>query len=132
MAGNKTRHGATLWTGRRQKNGKNSKVNWPISAICQSRTQDGKPAYSDIAELVYRTSHDEIGVLHFGGDASYMAHLIAGTTEVPSHYLENKVLDTDASWLWIYDDDDKTLDLWNAKGFEIYRAGEMGLLIRFK
>ena len=87
---------------------------------------------SDIAELVYRTSHDEIGALHFGGDASYMAHLIAGTTKVPSHYQENKILDTDSSWLWIYDDDGKTLDLWNAKGFEVYRAGEMGLLIRFK
>lgn len=86
---------------------------------------------SDIAALVYRTSNPkEIGEIPFGEDGDYRAHLIVGDTEVPSHY--NLVLDTREPWLWIYDDDGKTLDLENPAGFELYRAGEMGLLIRFK
>lgn len=86
---------------------------------------------SDIAALIYRTSDPkEIGEIAFGDDGSYKAHLIAGDTEVPSHY--NLVLDTESSWLWLYDDDGKVLDLENPAGFQIYRAGEMGLLIRFK
>lgn len=86
---------------------------------------------SDISSLVYRTSKPgEIGEIHLGEDGCYKVHLIAGDTEIPAHY--NVVLDTDASWLWIYDDDGKSLDLSNDAGFEIYRAGEMGLLIRFK
>ena len=57
---------------------------------------------SDIAALVYRTgSPKEIGEIAFGEDGDYKAHLIAGDTEVPSHY--NLVLDTCSSWLWIYD-----------------------------
>lgn len=86
---------------------------------------------SDIASLIYRTSDPkEVGEIAFGEDGDYKAHLIAGDTEVPSHY--NLVLDTESSWLWIYDDDGKILDLTNDAGFQIYRAGEMGLLIRFK
>lgn len=90
---------------------------------------------SDIAALVYRTSSPtsspkEIGEITFGEDGDYKAHLIAGDTEVPIHY--SLVLDTSSSWLWIYDDDEKTLDLENPSGFQVYRAGEMGLLIRFK
>ena len=87
---------------------------------------------SDIASLIYRTGNGETGEITFGEDNTYSARLIAGDTEVPEHYKQNKILDTDAPWLWLYDDDGKTLDLWNAKGFEVYRAGEMGLLIRFK
>lgn len=86
---------------------------------------------SDIAALIYRTSNPkEIGEIAFGEDGDYKAYLIAGDTEVPIHY--NLVLDTSSSWLWIYDDDEKTLDLENPAGFQVYRAGEMGLLIRFK
>lgn len=86
---------------------------------------------SDIAALVYRTSNPkEIGEIAFGEDGSYKAHLIVGDTEVPDHYY--LVLDTQEPWLWIYDDDGKVLDLENPAGFQIYRAGEMGLLIRFK
>lgn len=86
---------------------------------------------SDIAALVYRTSNPkEIGEIAFGEDGSYKAHLIVGDTEVPDHY--SLVLDTNASWLWVYDDDNKTLDLVNNAGFQIYRAGELGMLIRFK
>lgn len=86
---------------------------------------------SDIAALVYRTSNPkEIGEIPFREDGDYRAHLIAGDTEVPSHY--NLVLDTREPWLWIYDDEGKTLDLVNPSGFQVYRAGEMGLLIRFK
>lgn len=86
---------------------------------------------SDIAALIYRTSNPkEIGEIPFGEDGDYKAHLIAGDTEVPSHY--NLVLDTGSSWLWIYDDDGKVLDLENPAGFQIYRAGERGLIIRFK
>lgn len=86
---------------------------------------------SDIAALVYRTSNPkEIGEIAFGEDGSYKAHLIVGDTEVPGHY--SLVLDTREPWLWIYDDEGKTLDLVNPSGFQLYRAGEMGLLIRFK
>lgn len=102
----------------------------------------GKPSYykyctvpagsSDIASLLYRTGNGETGAIPFGEDDSYQAHLIAGDTEVPEHYREHKVLDTTAPWLWLYDDDGKSLDLSNGAGFEIYIAGRMGLLIRFK
>ncbi|WP_071142091.1 hypothetical protein [Acidaminococcus timonensis] len=86
---------------------------------------------SDIAALIYRTSNPkEIGEIPFGEDGDYKAHLIAGDTDVPSHY--NLVLDTASSWLWIYDDDGKVLDLENPSGFQLYRAGERGLIIRFK
>ena len=87
---------------------------------------------SDIASLLYRTGNRETGEIPFGDDDSYNARLIAGDTEVPEHYREQKILDTDAPWLWIYDDDGKSLDLSNDAGFEIYVAGLMGLLIRFK
>lgn len=86
---------------------------------------------SDIASLIYRTSDSkEIGEIPFGEDGRYKAHLIAGMTPVPGHY--SLVLDTQEPWLWLYDDNEKTLDLYNKDGFQIYRAGEMGLLIRFK
>ena len=101
-----------------------------------------KPAYykyctvpagsSDIASLLFRTGNRETGEIPFGEDDSYQAHLIAGDTEVPEHYREQKVLDTTAPRLWLYDDDGKSLDLSNDAGFEIYIAGRMGLLIRFK
>lgn len=88
---------------------------------------------SDIASLAYRTSKPgEIGEISFGEDATYYPWLIAGDTPVPEHYQGRLILDTDASWLWIYDDDNKTLDLENQAGFQIYRAGELGMLIRFK
>lgn len=101
-----------------------------------------KPAYyryctvpagsSDIASLLFRTGNREMGEIPFGEDDSYSARLIAGDTEVPEHYRKSKILDTDAPWLWIYDDDGKSLDLSNGAGFEIYIAGRMGLLIKFK
>ena len=87
---------------------------------------------SDIASLLIRTGNREMGEIPFGEDDSYQAHLIAGDTEVPEHYREQKVLDTTAPLLWLYDDDGKSLDLSNDAGFEIYIAGRMGLLIRFK
>lgn len=87
---------------------------------------------SDIASLIYRTGNGETGEIPFGEDNTYSARLITGDTEVPEHYKKNKILDTDAPWIWLYDDDGKSLDLSNDAGFEIYRAGEMGLLIRFK
>lgn len=87
---------------------------------------------SDIASLAYRTSKGEIGEIPFGEDGGYDVHLIAGNTEVPEHYKDGKILDTDASWLWIYDDDEKELDLTNPDGFEVYRANDMDFLIRFK
>lgn len=86
---------------------------------------------SDIASLIYRTGNPtEIGEIAFGEDGSYKAYLIVGDTEVPVHY--SLVLDTQEPWLWLYDDDEKVLDLENQAGFQVYRAGEMGLLIRFK
>lgn len=108
----------------------------------KNSTGTKKPAYykyctvpagsSDIASLLYRTGNREMGEIPFGEDDSYQAHLIAGDTEVPEHYREYELLDTTAPWLWIYDDDGKSLDLSNDAGFEIYIAGRMGLLIKFK
>ena len=110
--------------------------------VLKMKNSAGKPSYykyctvpvgsSDIASLLYRTGNREMGEIPFGEDDSYNAHLIAGDTEVPEHYREQKVLDTTASWLWLYDDDGKSLDLTNDTGFEIYIAGRMGLMIRFK
>nr|DAQ41304.1 MAG TPA: hypothetical protein [Caudoviricetes sp.] len=86
--------------------------------------------YSDVTSLAYLTSKGETGGIPVGDDYGYEVHLIAGNTEVPQQY--KQFLDTDASWLWIYDDVEKTLDFLNPDGFEVYRAGEMGFLIRFK
>lgn len=85
---------------------------------------------SDIASLAYRTMLGETGEISFGMDGYYKAHLIAGYTEVPKHY--HLTFKTDSSWMWIYDDYEMVISLVNDKGFEIYQAGEMGLLIRFK
>lgn len=87
---------------------------------------------SDIASLTYRTGEGEVGTIHFGMDGDYRARLIAGDTEVPQHYQEGKILDTAAPWMWLYDDEGKVCDLVNQYGFEVYRSGVMGLLIRFK
>lgn len=117
--------------------------------VLKMKNSAGKPSYykyctvpagsSDIASLLYRTGYQqsapwnrEMGEIPFGEDGSYQAHLIAGDTEVPDHYRENKILDTEGPWLWIYDDDGKSLDLSNDAGFEVYIAGRMGLLIKFK
>ena len=87
--------------------------------------------YSNIASLAYRTSHyGEIGEIPFDEDGEYRAYLITGDTEIPEKY--KQVLETSAGWLWIYDDNEKTLDLLNPAGFEIYCADEMDFLIRFK
>lgn len=87
--------------------------------------------YSNIASLAYRTSHyGEIGEIPFDENGEYRAYLITGDMEIPAHY--KQVLDTHAGWLWIYDDDERTLELLNPAGFEIYRADEMGVIIRFK
>lgn len=87
--------------------------------------------YSNVTSLSYRTSHyDEMGEIPFGDNGEYRVHLIAGDTEIPAQY--KQVLDTSAVWLWVFDDNEKTVDLSNPDGFEIYRAGEMGFLIRFK
>ncbi|WP_299413729.1 hypothetical protein [uncultured Dialister sp.] len=85
---------------------------------------------SDIASLIYRTMLGETGEIAFGMDGCYKARLIAGDTEVPKHY--HLMFNTNASWIWIYDDNRRVLFLDNDAGFEIYEAGEMGLLIRFK
>lgn len=54
---------------------------------------------SDIASLAFRTSKGEIGEIPFGEDGDHDVHLIAGNTEVPQHYKDGQILDTDASWL---------------------------------
>ena len=81
--------------------------------------------YSDIADLtVSFTMH--VSTLHFGGDASYTAYVITDAQKVPAHY--TKVLE-DTYWCTIYDDEEGVLRLY-ANKIEIYRAGEMGCLIR--
>ena len=80
---------------------------------------------SDIASLTVRFSM-QASPLHFGGDASYTAYVITESQKVPAHY--TKVLE-DTYWCTIYDDEEGVLRLY-ANKIEIYRAGEMGCLIR--
>lgn len=87
--------------------------------------------YSNVTSLSYRTSHyGEIGEIPFGENGEYKVYLIAGDTKIPAYY--KKVVDTHAGWLWIYDDNEKVLDLLNPDGFEVYRANDIDFLIRFK
>ena len=81
--------------------------------------------YSDIADLTVRFPM-QANTLHFGGDASYSAYVITDAQEVPAHY--TKVLEG-AYWCTIYDDEEGMLKIY-ADTIEIYRAGEMGCLIR--
>lgn len=81
--------------------------------------------YSDIASVVARSPERAEAIL-FGADNKYYAYLVDWETEIPQYY--NKVFEC-SSWLKIYDDEGLTLDL-KGDSFEIYRAAEMGCIIR--
>lgn len=85
---------------------------------------------SDIASLVLRgcsyNGGPELTELHFGGDNSYSAYIVDAETEIPGHYSH---IVTFASWLWIYDDNGLTAR-YTANRIEVYRAGEMGCIIK--
>lgn len=82
-------------------------------------------SYSDIASLTVRFPMQATPI-HFGGDTTYKAYVITDAQEAPAHY--TKVL-AGAYWCTIYDDEEGVLRLY-ANKIEIYRAGEMGCLIR--
>lgn len=80
---------------------------------------------SDIASLVVSTP-DDVRYLHFGEDGEYYAWYVDDPeVEIPDHY---RLMVVAESWLKIYDDNEL---VFNERGiFEVYRAGEMGCLIR--
>ena len=90
---------------------------------------------SDIASLVLvgprKYDEEEIGVqasmLEFGSDGDYRAWYVTDEAlEIPSHY--EKVAET-FCWLKIYDDRELVGKI-EADRIEVYRAGEMGCLVR--
>lgn len=80
---------------------------------------------SDMACLIVR-SGSQLEFLHFGQDDCYDAWYVdKKDVEIPDHY---KLKIKTSNWLSIYDDDEL---VFNEKGdFEIYRAGEVGCIIR--
>lgn len=92
---------------------------------------------SDIACLIavgcvsddeFQNSTDVLRCLpiHFGGDGFYQAYLVDENAEIGSHY---EIVARFGSWLRIYDDNQLVFNH-NAKMFEIYRAGNYGMIIR--
>ncbi|WP_127009511.1 hypothetical protein [Veillonella sp. CHU110] len=80
---------------------------------------------SDIASLTVRFPMHAMAV-HFGEDANYTAYVITDAQEVPAHYRQ---VAEGKSWCKVYDDEELMAEFW-ANKIEIYRAGEMGCLIR--
>jgi len=84
---------------------------------------------SDIASLIL-VGWSENGLklfdLHFGEDGSYQAYIIDEDTEIPKHY--SRVYEC-KSWLRIYDDIGLVKEF-DSNLIEIYRAGEMGCIIK--
>lgn len=80
---------------------------------------------SDIASLTVRFPM-EAEVLHLGKDASYKGYVVFNDeATIPDHYqmvLSGKV------WCRIYDDYDLAMVV-HGETIDIYRAGEMGILI---
>lgn len=64
--------------------------------------------------------------VYFGEDGSYKCYILCKSQEVPKHY---EKLFTFKNCLKIYDDEQVTMNFWADK-IEIYRAGEMGFLIK--
>lgn len=86
---------------------------------------------SDIAALVLVGYKANEGMspekLNFGEDGSYYAYIVdCDDVEIGSHYAEVTRFE---SWLKIYDDDGLVLKLM-AKEIIVYRAAQMGCVIR--
>lgn len=81
---------------------------------------------SDIASLTVRFPVNA-EILSFGSDGCYKAYVVFNDeAEMPGHY--RKVLSGE-HWCKIYDDDTMVLQV-NGDTIDIFRAGEMGVLIR--
>lgn len=80
---------------------------------------------SDTASLTVR-GNDYAGVLHFGKDGAYSAYLVDKPIEIPEHYYP---VFTAVNVLKIYDDNGKAFEV-RGRFIQIYRAGEMGCLIK--
>lgn len=80
---------------------------------------------SDMACLVLR-SGNKLEFLNFGQDDNYSAWYIDDISiKIPNHY---HLVASFENWLMIYDDEEL---MFNERGdFEVYRAGEMGCIIR--
>lgn len=84
---------------------------------------------SDIAALILvgcgesglKTSH-----LDFGTDGRYSAYIVDQDAQIAEHY---KKVDSFTSWLKIYDDEELTFAAYG-KEIDIYRAAEMGCIIK--
>lgn len=74
------------------------------------------------------SSKSDIGThfLKFGQDGEYGAYVIDQTIEVPAHY--QKVAEF-INWMATYDDNGHC-NKFHAERIELYRAGEMGAIVR--
>jgi hypothetical protein len=87
---------------------------------------------SDIATLVLVGFNREVDnglkiePLHFGGDGSYNAYVVDADAEIGNHYKEVASFN---SWLKIYDDEELT-KRFEADNITVYRAAEMGCIIK--
>ena len=80
---------------------------------------------SDIASLTLRAPRKAM-LLDFGQDARYSAYVVDEECEIPEHYT---LVAEAENWMKVYDDDQLTAEF-RANRIEVYRAGEMGCLIR--
>ena len=80
---------------------------------------------SDIASLTLR-SPMEVTTLNFGKDGDYQAYVVDREAKIGDHY--SKVYECE-DWLKIYDDNELVREF-KSDTIEVYRAGEMGCIIR--
>lgn len=81
---------------------------------------------SDIACLIVAGPSD-VGRIYFGIDSSYRAHYCCGDGwKIGDHY--RKAFSTD-HWLKIYDDDSLVFESCGFNHYDIYRAGDCGVII---
>lgn len=101
--------------------------NWKNECICEApyKSTCVSLGASDMASLLIR-SGSQVELLSFGEDAAYKAWYVEDKNiEIPKHY-QLKIVTN--NWLKIYDDYELVFD--EIGDFEIYRAGELGCLIR--
>ena len=64
-----------------------------------------------------------------GAERTCKAHIVPHNIEIPGYY--RLIFSTSAEKLKIYGSDGEAFTLENKTGFEIYRAGYSGMIIRF-
>ena len=86
---------------------------------------------SDIARvLVSGCNPDALFHIKFGSDGGYNAYLIPEMCEIGKHYALEARIST-GCWFKVYDDETRVLAVrGNFEEIEVYRAGEMGCVIR--